>query len=473
MNTQPNIRKIALYGIGAILLVALLLYAWHYLHTGKIIITTDNPNNAISLTKLSDEDGKNAKPQSYKAHTKLSVTASTGQYIVSVEGNSIATTQIITLRSRKTLEYTINPINTTGVEPVIYRNAQNIVADARQIAYLDADAGYLYKIDAQNSPTIINPNQPLRRVKWFDTSFAVAQDNNRRLHTMTNGSVNPLNVPFSYSDVSEDFDVSPSKQIYVSNGADIYLGSQNGDFKKIYTAITTNPAITAGVNSVAVVDSYAGSKHKPLLTIISTSGKVFKKEIESGALAWSPNGQYLLVADESGADIYDNSLHKIVTVPAVSATGHVQWLDNNTIFYSSNDQLWIYKLDAQKSELLANMPLANPITGMALSADKSYIYLTTMDSTSSVNAAIRRVGLKGQKTPDYIYSLQSILPLNLDAFSLNLVNFNPSRPTIIVQPFGDNSVTPPTYLQAAKTELQQRGFDISKLQFILNPAKID
>ena len=473
MDTRPSIKKVVLSGIGIILLLVLLSWFWHYLHTGKIIITTNNPYKTITLTKLDSKTGTgSSSSKTFTAQSKLSVDVSTGQYIASVEGGSQAATQVISLKSRQTLRYEIDPINTSGVEPVVYQNASNVAASGNELLYTDVPSGHLYEVDAQNNISVLNATIAFQTIKWASPSYGVGQDANGHLYTIINGLVSPLKVPFSYGGNTIGFDVSSSKQIYVSYGAVVYNGDSNGAFKEIYTANASNLVLAAGINKVALADETGGQNtgaSKPLLAVVDLSGKVTKSygEGKIRKLAWSPNGHYLITVNESYADVYDSKLHRVVQLPSSSSVGQVAWLDNNKVLYASNDELWSYDLSNQKAALVANMPLANYITSLTTSSDKSYVYVTTYDFKSSY--AIRRIGLRGQQVSPVVYQLQDILPLVLSDCSLGLVNF--AQPaTVLVKSFPDSDLSSQAYLQEAQDRLSQNGFDVSKLQLKVVPG---
>lgn len=461
MQSQPSVKRPAFLTLGGIIFIILIIWLWNYLHTGKVIITTNNPNDTISLTLFSATNANNSSNNGSKPYAnrgKLSVVARAGQYLAVVEGNSIATRQIVKVSAHKTLKYEIDPVNSTGVEPVAYITAQDTVEGGSQLIFLNTSSHTLYKIDDQNNLSTLATKQ-LQNIKWADSSFGVGQDSNGHLYLVEAGQVSPLNVPFTYDNRAVDFDISADKEIYVSHGSAVYLGSQAGSFKKIYTATSSEPELAAGKNDVAVADapSDVGDNVKPLLAIVAQSGRIIKETIEAHRLAWSPNGQYLL-DEESLGNIYSSSLKKVATLPASFIIGSASWLDDSNLVYSNNDQLWIYNLTDQKAQILANMPLANYITGLSIAADKSYIYLTTIDASG--DGAIRRVGLKNQMIPKFIYELQSILPLSVNQCTLSLRNF--TQPGIVVQSSANQAQG---CIPIAQSTLQQRGFNISLLSF--------
>jgi hypothetical protein len=187
-------------------------------------------------------------------------------------------------------------------------------------------------------------------------------------------------------------------------------------------------------------------------------------------LVWSPGGQYLVSSNESHAVVYGSSLRRIATLPADSPVSYVAWLDNNRFFYAAHDEVWSYDTAGQSATRLANLPSTfGSITGLRISDDRSYLYMTTVDASSDGDNVIRRIGLKGQKAPDYIYRLQNVLPLTSADHSLSLINF--AAPAAIeVQSYPPNDLGPQYYTQQAQAELRQDGYDISKFQFRVVPG---
>lgn len=459
--------------LSALGLAALGVLVWlsNYLSTGTIAITANNDGDTITL-----HGSGQGKPFTKVGLGSLSATVGHGQYTATVKNGSKTSVQVINLKQgHKTLRYSIALSGLLPVEPVAYQNTHDVVAGGTGLVYLDAGDENLHKINNQNNLVTVSSTQQFQSVKWADDAFGVGQDDNGHLYTINDASVSKLGVPFSYGGKAVGFDVSRDKKIYVSYGADIYAGDQNGNFKQVYTSDSSSPVLAAGANQVAIAGEVEGQDagaSQPLLAIVSPSSTVVKKsgQGEIRKLALSPSGQYLVSVNESYASVYDSSLRQIATVPASSSVDYVGWLDNNSFLYTSKDGLWSYDLASQKAELLANMPfVAGSITGLEVSGDRSYAYLTTGGSSVSNNYAILRVGLKGQHVPDYISKLQGVLPLTLNDCSLSLVNF--AQPaTILVESFPNTSLSGPGYLQEAQNALTQDGFDLSKLQFKLVPG---
>ncbi len=460
-------RRIIIILLGAILLIFLIPVLWRYYHTGTIIVTSDNSNNVITLTKTSEANQPPDKVKNSTGRGKLSESVASGEYTISVSGNSVATTQTITLKPRQTLRYAINPVRATGVEPVAYKNALSMAANNEQLVYLASPSNFLYEIDRKNNLTKIGGSQAFEMARWAEPSFGVGQDSEGHLYTIIDGKIKPLNLPFAYGGKPVGFDVSPDKTIYVSYGSDVYVGSQSRKFKMIYTATSPNPTLAAAPGKVAVSDTKYGKNSsdisKPLLTTIDNDGKKNKKNVEAEQLGWSPQGKYLASFNQANPTIYDAALNTIAMVPTSTAVGSVSWLNDTTLLYTVGAQLWIYDLPTKKAQLLANMPSGTSITGLYPNNDRSYVYVTTGGSSPDSNTnAIRRIGLKNQQVPEYIYNLQDILPEGAAGCLIGLVNFAPPA-SIFIQPYPQTSAA--VCIPQAQLQLQSQGFDISQLQF--------
>jgi hypothetical protein len=273
----------------------------------------------------------------------------------------------------------------------------------------------------------------------------------------------------SQGDNDLSFTVSPDKKIYVAIGSKVYAASGSGDFQDIYDGRPAGSTLLPGSNKIGLLTNGYQSDTHPNLTVIDGSGQQLAshdfKSFVSVWSAWSPHDSHIFTSSGSVGEVWNGSLDRVGIIPQANISNPV-WLNDNTLFYSVNDQLWSYSLKSQKSSLIANTPLAAPISSLAISTDGSYVYLSTVGGTGE--SAIRRVGIKNQKAPDYLYKLQSFLPVTFDSYSLGLVNFN--GPTVVVQPNPDTD--PQADLTAAQKTLHDYGFDVSKIRFKVEAAGI-
>jgi hypothetical protein len=153
----------------------------------------------------------------------------------------------------------------------------------------------------------------------------------------------------------------------------------------------------------------------------------------------------------------------MVTNIPTSGASNIVWLDKSQVLYVVDNQVWSFNLATLRSDKIAQVTLVNAINEIAVSGDKAYLYLSIVDSAN--NSSVKRLGLRGQNTANYIYQLQDFLPETLDSFSLSLVNF--TSPTVNIQE--NPGTNPQGDLAAASNELTSNGFDVSKITLKLLP----
>lgn len=447
-------RRNLVAAVGFIIVIAIAWQLISFLTHGRMIVSTDNSSDTIYIKR----DGSDGFIRT--GHTSISLTLKTGRYIVSVQGNSIASTQVVNLKSRQTLNLRINPVSASGVEPVSDHNASDIAADSQNLSALDPISGTLYRIDSANNIVPLPISQTFRSIQWINPLRGVAQDTAGRLYLIDQSTVSPLNVPFDYAQAGPvNYTVTAGGSIYVSAGNTVYAGGATG-FKKMYTASAAPSLLAAQNGSLAVVEELEGNsgQDNSRITIIA-GGEVSVKQTGSFVAAWSQNGRYLAISGRDGGEVIDVKAKHVAALPHPNLSSPV-WLDENTLVYAVSDQLWSYNIQTQQGRLVANMPLGAPISGAALTADKSYLYLSVRSITDGSRTKIKRVGLKGQAVDKAVYQLQDMTPQSVDLCFLDLVNF--TKPTVTVSP------GTPACLQAAQTKLQQSGFNLSALN--INPA---
>lgn len=457
-----NIRVL----IGGILCVLFLfgLIQWlvGYLAYGKLHIKTSDFSNTVSVTAVTALD--NGKGASEQKTGSSSFRLKSGEYIVSVQNGTKGVSRHATIKARHSTSLTINLPKTTGMEPVTYGPAQNLTADSSQLLFLNPRDSNIYSINSQNTIAKLS-SSGLQSISWADTGYGIGQSPSGDLFVVDGGSTHPLTSPMSGKSSSEIvYAIAPNKTIYIGAGSEVYRGTEDDGFKKIYSNRPEGSFLLANNNGVAVLSSgYTGPRSS--IAIVGANGENTKRTYSQPFNAWSgwsPGGKYFMVMVGSVGKILDSSLREVGSVPQSANLAYPVWLNDRSFFYSVSGQLWSYDRISGQSRQLANTPLANPIKEIAVSKDGSYVYLVSFNDSNEM--AIRRVGLNGQRVPDYIYKLQSILPQQLDTYSIGIVNFG-LPPVILVKPY---PYEPPSdYLQKATKQLQKDGFDTNKMRFQL------
>lgn len=425
INERPWRRYIVLAALVIIVIIVVAIID-HYLSTGTISVSAGGQQTTITIASADATQAK-GKPVLKQAANRLSARLPAGQYIVGAQGHVATITKTVTLKARQSLKITLKLPGVSNPEPIASADAVDLSASDAQLFYINQTLPVLDSIDAQNDITAIGPNVALQSVKWATAGYGVGQDTAGNLYLVNNGSLAPLTLPATNPQIH--YAISPGRQIYVAVGKDIYFDSGTGSFQKIYSADQAPAQLAATNDSVAVISPPKGGIQSPILTIVSSSGRVVAQGSVNGSQAvWSPDGREVaIVSFGGGIQIMDTSVKQVASLPS-GGTG-VVWLNDNTLLYSSGNGIWSYNLNSKNSSLVANLPPDNNINELALDTNKNYIYLTMQDASGNSN--IERVGLLGQKPAAISYQLNVFFPdTSVEGCAMDYASF--ASPTIIV-----------------------------------------
>ena len=450
-----RIIRIGAIGLG-VLVIFTVVYIWisSYTNKGSIDITTQDKNNTISIT---DMDHKELK--SGKSEVKLSVPK--GTYFVSVTGNYVGATQQIMVTAHNTTSLDISPANPGDTEPVYYSPITHISASPTQLSYLDDASNFAYINSANSVQT--EEDVTFGDIAWGDPAFGLGVGNaDGQLYLVQNNKATAFPFPKGVNTPGPVVAVSPTHQMYVGVGKDLYSVTTTGKWTKIYTApgnITQLSATKDRVASLTPTDQAAAE----VAVTTSAGQQVSKKTLTAGSVELSPSGQYLALTNGDNTTITDDQLSTVQTVPQ-SGIKNTVWGGDATLYYSVDDKIWTYDVNQQKSQMIGIAPLGNPISELAVNTDSSYLYVGATTNDTFQIQQLFRLGLRHQAISKTVTNLQLILPTKADLYSLLLVNFS-GLPTVLVQPV--LGATPDMVLPAARNDLQGRGFDLGQLRIVV------
>lgn len=437
MNTNSRLKSIAKL-IGFVVIIALLAYwIYTYLHTGKLVVTTDQ-NNMVTVNKL---DGTKITQHVGGVSVKLG----DGQYGVSVHGKVLSTNQIVTIKGRQVVTKSIHTKRAFIIQPVVNMPVQNVRATGGSLSFLNSTEGRVYRIDESNTLTSLSGSGSYRLASWLDNNTAILQSQAGYLFLLANGQITPLetNIPALRGAVST-FGIAPNKAIYVAVGRAVYVGDSSGEYRKIYDAKSIVSALYPSDNSVAVLTTkIGGSKHPETTATVSLITKYgqfiaansfpLNDEFEAGfSVAWSPNGQQLAIAnDTSVGAIFDKSLKKITDLPSPDVTS-IAWRNNSQLYYATTNLLWLYQTGNRSSSVVANAAVGNSISNITVDDTTAYVYFTV---ASDQNINLGRISLGGQVLSDSAYQLAAFFPIDLNNCEVDFINF--VHPVLLVTYDGD------------------------------------
>lgn len=457
--------RLGLAGLAGLVVIAIIFWLVSYLTTGQLVITTNDPKNIITISGASGSGSGGIIKQGVGG---LSVRLHPGQYTASVQNRVFETSRFVKVMSRKRSVYKLDVRVAGAIEPVLPTGAYDVIIGGGKLLFVDTSSGGLYQVSGSGSPALISNTIAFKGIKWASTSLGLGQGKDGQLYLYENGSVTPLQAPFTYaSNVAVDYAITASGSIYVSSGSNVYA-VQNSAFKKIYTAKSSAPSLVAGKEHLAIIDNPGSGEGQnssggsTSLTIFDGAGHKLTKDIEASALAWAPDDNHLAVSSELGNKIYTADLGSNSSYPGPNVNS-LAWLDKNTLLYGLSGSLWSYDILTGQSTVIANTPLQGAISGVYPDLDGNYVYLTVAKS-SSTDYELDRVGLRGQNVPDYILQLAVYFPKVLDDCSASYINF--LNPTILLQ---SNTGLQQICLSEANGELNKDGIEASKFQFLNVP----
>ena len=445
----------------AVLLI--LIIAYYVLTRGSLTVTTNNPNAVIAVIKSSGTS--NQQTTVATGASRLSTNLYEGTYEVFVSNKTQSTSQEITVKALHKNVYHLNLPNQIEAQSVLPNGVTGLTASSTQLQYVDSDTGTLTQVGASGIPTVVDPLHSFTSVKWANPGFGIGQASNGQLYTIENGSVNPLVVPFSYTNgVTVNYSVGPTGRVFVSYGSTIYVGQDGSGFHKYFTASSKDPQLFAGTSSLAVLNSTGEFKAK--LTVISSSGSSITNEIDAGGIVWSPNDQEFVTTGDGNdaATLYTSTLKQTGVLlegggAGVNPNGAV-WLDNEHLIYGRGQNLWEYNPVSRQANVLSSLSAGQTITNTFLSQDKTYVYLTGTNQTNG--DILVRVGLTAQtqQGPSYASGLDVLYPNSTNKCSFSYSNF--IRLDLIIATWTDQSYC----MSQAQAQLNQYSLPASGFTII-------
>lgn len=436
----------------------------------SLIITTNSEKNNITVVASSaqsindDESAPAANPTELK--NNIATKLKPGTYIVTVTNDTSSKSQTVQLHTGKTSKYTINLNTKTPASPEVVANANTLQFSVTNsaITYVNNSDSALYSINKSNTIKKLYPKITFATIKWADPNYGIARDlNSRSLYIIDHGTVKSfLPKPLKLTD-SSVVSIDSNRDIYIGLGKDIYKGTPTTDFKHFYTAANTPTLIMPMMGKLAI-NSYNGNgdtQSTSSVTIVSPDGKGTRKRLEAYDLAWSPSGKYLMTTNDSNSQVFDSSFNPVTVVPN-NNVNNLTWLNDDTILYSINDQLWRYDLKSSSSEVVAKALSGHSISFITFDPDHTYAYLSVQDLAGNNDSfSIERVSLGGQSSDSVASKLSGHFPQLMGSCYLQYLGFG-SPATIRISGSTnrvDCTAIAPLYVQQFKV-------DPSSLRFV-------
>ena len=362
-DDTAQIKRVAIIMIVFLLVFGVGLYLFRFVSLATITVSSSAPNSTVSITPVVNGVAINSK--ALIGENKISKRVKAGGYKLEASSKSFSANQVVNVKSRQKLNVELNPVKATVPEPVYGSSVSSLLATSSKLVFLDG-ANLLSRIAPDGSPPATLFGKALYGLKWTSSGQGLARDGDNQLYSVTEGGVGQIALPFrSAKSTIFTYAGTSNGAVYVSNGRAIYKATSGGKFKQIFATKNTINALSANNDVVAAIESPEGKNpdNAGEVILVGDSGETAHKDLDSNQISWSPNGKYLLVADEASAQLLDTNLNHVAQIAAVGTSSY-GWGSNSSLYYSTGGTLWTYNADNRQSQRLAETASQAPINGV-------------------------------------------------------------------------------------------------------------
>ncbi len=422
MNGALNInRKI----VKIILIVGFFITIFLILSNVALIKINNGGISKINITK----DGETIK--SVDVNNSLQTIIRPGTYkITSTDNNGNQSTKIIDVKPFRISTFSIGLNDKLSSYPV-YNGVVTYAHKLKDNSYIGiGNGGFLKKIT----------NERTTDLSYEDTSGEYGSQ--QKLTNLNNGyffsesNENPpllinTNKNFIGSIVARDKEIRKSGTyssnnfwIVFDNEINYYEPPYKNPHKKftfsdldlgMYSEIiaTENHVLLFNPDQVYDIEDFNAKNTKPVL-INTVTGKKVELENQLANASFSPDGKKIayLDAESKFIEIYDVDKSKISGVIDQPDSINIYWLNNEELFFETQNQIWKYNLNESYSSLFAETE-GTP-TSIVFSKDE----ITTTTNPTPSNAKIWTIPISN-KVPNSLIKLNDSLPVIETNFQLD------------------------------------------------------
>lgn len=457
--SKYNFKKIFL-ALG-VLLVSFLIFSWayRYLTTASVSLTTDDPQSFLEITRLNGGEG-----DSFYANSRgsISLNVKPGTYKVSAldqDGES-GFEQVVEAKAREKLNIDPTMREIPEVEPVYGRQSSSVVSNGSVLLFLDEITKKVSRASKSSKLGVLFPEYSFIELRWASAGKGIARDNQNSLYLVNGDKLQKIALPFNpLGNPSLDFELSDNGNVYISDGQTIFLQKPGEEFKNIYSSGNNfNQALSVYKDKVVFAEKSLDGQQGMSVVVLGPEGERARKNFEANSLAWSPDGKNLLIVNDSGLHVLSESLETINS-SAPGEASNFTWLDPQSILYNKGGRLWVYDYSSNRSDKVASLAETNNLTSIYPDESLDYIYFSHSENEKD---QLSRVGLKGQ-SPNLSITMSIYLPVALDSCSINYLNFT-GKPSILMYSYPGQANICKTQ---AGIEMVQDGFSQNDFNYYL------
>ncbi|HSE29109.1 MAG TPA: hypothetical protein VLA77_00810 [Candidatus Saccharimonadales bacterium] len=398
-------RKIIIFVIVAVVLVAIGFFAYNFFTTEQVNIKSNSQNAKVSIYTLQNQvvDSKNAP---YSTRLKP------GIYSVVVTDNQKETRSIFTLKQGTPVDLTLDLVDVKSPKKIAPYSSKYIFADENFLNFIRKDVNQLDRLTFGEKYLKELSQGSYSQAYWANADQAILTDTANKSHYYDFGTISPLGYkitnPGTISFLGDSLAYIEQKVVYIRptiTAAPVvevpvrFLQPQlslgpNNQFVVFETGVFVDE--TEGEEgqaqselSNATPEIYSGNER------LQKQSDALKNYVIDGA-TWSPDGQKLAFSAGDGIYIMDINTSSIRQL-YLSYTTHpqsIKWLDEQTLIYFLDQGIWKITLNETPTwNLLAKVEGSLGWSApLSLSPSKKEIYYSS-DELQSSNDAVYQIDL--------------------------------------------------------------------------------
>ena len=426
-------RTIIIYAIIGVFIAGVAWIIIAYFAASTLTLTTNDLSNTLLIhenkpTPRNIDISQNGK--------EVIARLEAGNYTVTAQNKVTSTAQVIDIGIGEHKTITLNLSAASSIimseMPVTSLGAIYFTASENNITFVDSNNpnNPLYSVDQTNHTKLVDGKHTYTSIRWADASFGIGfvsyGTTNHGVVKIDNTNVSDVVLPFS-PDEAFSYAVSPNRTWYVSDGHTIYRANGDGSFTKIYTTDVKSSVTIASAsnNAIILTQKVSAVAREGSLIILHNDGTKYQIEGELYNSAWSPSGDKVVTTGDT-AEIFDDKLNPIRQLPQGNFISPV-WLDDNTLVYGLGSNVWRYKLDTGRAEIIVSLdPLLGAFSVIKPDSEHNFLYASLYSSNSTnPTYSLKRISLGNKQAPDPTTAqhLGIILPLVDSTCSVNFMNF--------------------------------------------------
>ncbi|MBC7764538.1 hypothetical protein H7Y29_02395 [Microbacteriaceae bacterium] len=382
-NTSYTPRRLIRYGVFLILAVLVLVAGWFALHHGGIKVNTKSSNAEISVAPEKDQNS----PSATATGNSLFSIVKTGAYIVTVKDGPKQTKTAVNVSLFKVSEVTLTPPEVGFSEAVTNISTPSFAVSSSSLSLLDSTEDELASVNSNNSYTHSDNTISYESAVWQKAGegYAVGRrsdTNDRVLVKITGNKPQPITTPKPITAGTYlAFDVTASGDFYLLQDGELFSSKGDGNYQS--KGNTNKEASILSVNNDRVAFLYRNSEEQCDIQFLKLSDKsMTKRAVEciqnpsyTYSASWTADDKKLALTTGISLEILDANLSTKTTVPD-RAAAHPVWLNNDTLIYTSENNVWSYNTSTNTSSVVATTPKYVSVQSLKKSDDAETLYFT-------------------------------------------------------------------------------------------------